>query len=166
MLRQRHWCRHLTWHACRGEETGEMGTFCKLLFPACAKPLPLGWLMSCLHWLQANVKPFMGLPKGREFGRGEERNGRGWMAFSWGSCTSPGHLCLPGGLHVTWKITGLLLPFAFKFPSLVNSSLSVTSALWRVPKQTRQPAKAKRAVDPPACNALQVLRSAAVGNTF
>lgn len=61
----------------RGEETGEMGTFCKLLFPPRAKPSPLGWLMSCLRWLQVNVKPFMGLPKGREFwggGRKEWQN--------------------------------------------------------------------------------------------
>lgn len=97
-----------------------MGTFHKLLFPPRAKPSPLGWLASCLRWLQVNVKPFAGLPKGREFGGEEERNGRGWMAFSWGSCTSPGYRYLPGGLRVTWKITHLLLPFPVKFPSLIK----------------------------------------------
>lgn len=61
-------CPHLTWPTGRaqGREQGRWA-HSKLLFPARAKPLPLGWLVSRLCWLWVNVKPFVGLPKGREF---------------------------------------------------------------------------------------------------
>lgn len=92
----------------------EMGACRKLLVPPCAKPWPLGWLLSCLRWLQVNVKPLEGLPKGRELEWGRKE----WESLGdifLGLFTALGYLYLPGGhLEHHWFI--IALPSSVSFP--------------------------------------------------
>lgn len=141
------WCPHLTWHT--GRERGRRA-HSKLLFPGHAKPLPLGWLMSRLRWLWVNVKPFVGLPKGRGF---EGAGRKEWQRLD-GIFLGLLHIPrkpLPGRrpLRDLEKSLVYCCPFQLNFLplSIPDKRLCVAAALGIMPKQTCQSAKGKQAAD-------------------
>lgn len=145
------WCPHLTWHTGRaqGREQGRWAQS-KLLFPACAKPLPLGWLVSRLRWLWVNVKPFVGLPKGREFEGAGRKEWQRLDGIFLGLLHIP-RIPLPARRPLRDLEKSLVYCCPFQLNSLPLSipdkRLYVAAALRIMPKQTCQSAQGKQAAD-------------------
>lgn len=145
------WCPHPTWHTGRapGREQGRWA-HSKLLSPARAKPLPLGWLVSRLRWLRVNVKPLVGLPKGGEF---EGAGRKEWQRLD-GIFLVLSHtprILLPARRPSRDLEKSLVYccPFQLNFLplSILDKRLYVTAALRIMPKQTCQSAQGKQAAD-------------------
>lgn len=142
---------HLTWHTGRaqGREQGRWA-HSKLLFPARAKPLPLGWLVSRLRWLRVNVKPFVGLPKGREFEGAGRKEWQRLDGIFLGLLHIP-RILLPAKRPSRDLEKSLVYccPFQLNFLplSILDKRLYVSAALRIMPKQTCQSAQGKQAAD-------------------
>lgn len=140
-------------HLAHGQSPGEgagIWAHSKLLFPARAKPLPLGWLVSRLRWLRVNVKPFVGLPKGREFEGAGRKEWQRLDGIFLGLLHIP-RIPLPARRPSRDLEKSLVYccPFQLNFLplSILDKRLYVTAALRIMPKQTYQSAKGKQAAD-------------------
>jgi len=121
-----------------------MGTFCKLLFPPRAKPSPSGWLVSCPRQLQVNVKPFVELSKGREFGRGGRKERQSLDGIFLGLSRIPripARARRPSrDLESHWFIAARSSSISFPRQSYIKS-VRHSGSLWITPKQTCRAAK-------------------------
>lgn len=132
-----------------GEPTGEMGSL-QAAFPARAKPLPLGWRLSRLRWLRVNVKPFTGLPKGREFEGAGRKEWQRLDGIFLGLLHIP-RIPLPARRPSRDLEKSLVYccPFQLNFLplSILDKRLYVTAAPRIKPKQTCQSAPGKQPAD-------------------